>query len=206
MIWIRACPMEAREMAKRKRDFKSEYRQRIKLGLAKGRSRAQSRGHPKPSEAPVSQRRPGYPIEDVRLQLGLRLLQQGRPLTAVAKEIHVSPERLRNYGGRKGAIEKRGRRWFVRRGLPRKVLIFSDGKEIAITVGDFDAASLVGKYMAHVRWFQETNNIRHLKSFVGKSVTDIDGKSYLLETRPNVLYRLSHAGGSSFEQVYRIVV
>jgi hypothetical protein len=94
----------------------------------------------------------------------------------------------------------------VRRDLPRKVLIFSDGKEVTITVGDFHAASLVGKYMAHVRWFQETNNIRHLKPFVGRLVVDIDGETYPLETRPNVLYRLSGAGGSSFEQVYRIVV
>lgn len=193
-------------MVKRKRDFRAEYRRRVAKAFAKGLSRSQARGHPKAGEAAISDNHRGYPIEDVRLQLGLRLLQQGRPLTAVAKEIHVSPERLRTYGSRKKAIEKKGRRWVVRHDLPRRVLILSDGKEIAITVGDFEMASLVGKYMAHLGWFLKTNNLRHLRRFAGKSVVDIDGKSHPLETRPNVLYRLSAAGTSSFEQVYRIVV
>jgi hypothetical protein len=192
-------------MAKRKRDYKAEYRRRIGLGLIKGLSRAQSRGHPTPSEPSVSIRHDGYPIEDVRLQLGLRLLQQGRSLTATAKEIHVSPERLRTYGERKKAIEKRGRRWVVSKALSRIVPIYTDGRQLAITVNS-ETASLVAKYMAHVRWFLQTNNIRHLKRFVEKAVRDIDGKSHTFETRPNVLYRLSHAGASSFEQVYRIVV
>ena len=193
-------------MAKRKRDHKSEYARRVRLAAERGLSRSQARGHPKPGEAAVSKRQLQYPIEDSRLQLGLKLLRQGRPLTKVAKEIHVSPERLRNYGGRKKAIEKRGRRWVVRHDLPRRVLIYSAGQELAITVGDFETASLVGRYMAHVRWFLESNNRAHLKSFAGKSVKDIDGDSYPLLTDPNALYALAHASETSFEQIYRIVV
>ncbi len=193
-------------MAKRKRDYKAEYQRRIRLAAQRGRTRSQARGHPKPGENAVSKKAQQYPIEDSRLQLGLRLLQQGKPLTKVAKEIHVSPERLRNYGGKNKVIEKRGRRWVVRRELPRKVLIYSAGREVPITVGDFETASLVGRYMAQVRWFLESNNRAHLKPFVGKSVKDITGKSYLLETNPNALYRLAHATATSFEQIYRIVV
>jgi hypothetical protein len=57
-----------------------------------------------------------------------------------------------------------------------------------------------------VGWFLTTNDKSHLKPYAKKYVTDTDGKTHLLETRPNVLYRLSHTGGRSFEQVYRIVV
>lgn len=193
-------------MAKRKRDFAAEYRRRIARAAQKGQSRSQARGHPKPGESSVSSRLRQYPIEDSRLQLGLKLLRQGRPLTKVAKEIHVSPERLRNYGGQKRAIEKRGRRWVVRGDLPRRVLIYSAGRELPITVGDFDSASLVGRYMAHVRWFLESNNRAHLKPFAGRSVKDIDGESHPFETNPNALYALAHASETSFEQIYRIVV
>jgi hypothetical protein len=193
-------------MVKRKRDFRAEYKRRISRGLKRGLRRSQARGHPKPAEKPATKGRAAKPIEDVRLQLGLRLLQQGRSLTAVAKEIHVSAERLRSHGVQKKAIQKRNRRWVVRRDLPRHVPVYTNGRELAITVGDFDEASLVGQYMAHVRWFLQTNHPRHLKPFAGKSVKDIDGETYLLETRPNVLYQLSQSGGASYEEIYRIVV
>jgi hypothetical protein len=54
--------------------------------------------------------------------------------------------------------------------------------------------------------FLETNKRELLAPFVGVSVKDIAGKEHPFETRPNVLYRLTAAGGESFEQIYRIVV
>jgi hypothetical protein len=57
-----------------------------------------------------------------------------------------------------------------------------------------------------VRWFVTTNKITHIKPFVGKSVTDINGKRYPLEDRPNVLHRLAHTTSETFEQVYRVVL
>jgi hypothetical protein len=36
------------------------------------------------------------------------------------------------------------------------------------------------------------------------SVTDTDGRTHHLETRPNVLYRLSSAGTESYEAIYRL--
>ena len=193
-------------MVKPKQGHQTAYQRRIARGLAKGLTRSQARGHPKPGEKPASKRRAPKPIEDIRFQLGLKLLKQGRPLSAVAKEIHVSAERLRAFGKQKKAIQKRNRRWVVRRDLPRRVPLYTNGREIAIIVGDFNEASLVGKYMAHVRWFLQTNHPRHLKAFVGKSVKDIDGNTYPLETRPDVLYQLSQSGGASYEEIYRIVV
>jgi hypothetical protein len=193
-------------MSRGKRDYHSEYRRRIAKGLANGLSRAQSRGHRRASELLSPSRRASKGLEDARLQMGIRALRTEKRLAKAAKVAQISPERLRTYTMEKGILEKRGRRWFLKLDLPRRLLIFSGGRERIIIVGNFKAASLVGKYMSHVGWFLTSNDKSHLKKFVKKSVTDINGKSYLLETRPHVLYRLSHAGGNSFEQIYRIVV
>jgi hypothetical protein len=191
---------------KRNRDFASEYRRRIQGGLAKGLSKSQARGHRRPSEAKVTKSAKQKALEDHRLQLGLRFLRKEKSFAKAAREAGLSQERLRTEAIEKGVVEKRGRRWFIKHDLPRRVPIFTDGREKIITVGDFKEASLVGKYMSAVGWFLRTNEVRHLKPYVGKSVTDIDGDTYPLEVRPNYLHRLANAGMSSFEQIYRIVV
>jgi hypothetical protein len=69
----------------------------------------------------------------------------------------------------------------------------------------FDAASLVMRHRAAVKHFVESNDASHLEPFIGVSVRDTSGRRHLLETRPNVLYRLASAGGEGFEQVYRLI-
>jgi hypothetical protein len=191
---------------KRHRDYAAEYRLRIERALAKGLSRSQARGHRKPSEALITKNRAQKALEDHRLQLGLRFFRKEKNFAKAAKEAGLSVERLRTEAIERGVVEKRGHRWFIKRDLPRRVPIFTDGREKIITVGDFDEASLVGKYMSAVGWFLRTNEVRHLRPYTERAVTDIAGDSHPLETRPNVLHRLANAGVSSFEQVYRIVV
>ncbi len=193
-------------MVKRKRNYKTEYRRRIKLGKLKGLSKAQARGHRRAVELAPSRQRAERSLEDAKLQLGLRFLRKTRNFTRAAKEAHISPERLRRYALEKGIIGKSGRRWSIKKDLARRVPIYSGGSEHTITVDKFEAASLVGKYMSAVRQFLLTQDLSHLQPFEGKSVVDVGGKRYPLETRPTVLYRLSHSGGPSFEQIYRIVI
>jgi hypothetical protein len=194
-------------MAKRKRDYAKEYRARIARGRAKGLSRSQSRGHRKAGEASASTRRATRKLEDHRLQEALRLIRQGRSIGAAAKEIGTSAENLQNQLIESGAVEKRGRRWRVSEKLPRDTMIFSGGRVHHIRVGNYSAASLVGKYMAAVRRFvRYDNDPKHLKPFAKKSVTDINGKLYPFEVRPNVVHRLANTGRTSFEEYYRIVV
>jgi len=193
-------------MVKRKRDFKVEYRRRVERALARGFSKAQARGHRRATEAKVAKTRAERTLEDAKLQMGLRFLRKDKSFSKAAKQAHISPERLRTYAEEHRIIEKRGRRWVIKNDLPRRVLIYADGRERKIVVGDFKAASLVGKYMSAVGSFLNSNDGSYLKPFISKTVTDIEGKPHALETRKNLLYRLSHAGGSSFEQVYRIVI
>ena len=193
-------------MPRAKRDHAAEYRRRIKRALAKGLSKSQARGHRRATEAKVAKSRTEKVLDDAKLQMGLRFFRKEKSFSKAATEAHISPERLRSYAIENGIIEKRGSRWTIKDKLARRLLIFSGGREHAITVGNLKAASLVGKYMSAVGSFLRSNDKSYLKPFIGKSVTDTDRKSYVFETRPNVLYRLSHAGGSSFEQMYRIVV
>jgi len=189
------------------RNYKAEYARRIARGLAKGQSRSQARGHPKAGEGYASPRTSalGY---DPRLEEGLKALRNGESLAQAARSLHVSSERLSHYIRASGVrLEKRKGRWRIGQDVRvRELPIFSRGKEQVIRVRGYAPAVDVGRYMAAVGRFLETNDPGYLAPFEGLSVTDVSGQSHALETRPNVLYRLDQAGGAPFEQVYRIVV
>jgi hypothetical protein len=193
-------------MPRKPRNYTAEYARRIQRALAQGYTRTQARGHAKASEAPISNRRSPKPLDEVRLQRALKDLRSKGSLSEAAKAARISPERLRAAALSKGAIEKKGRRWTVKADLPRKVLIYSAGREYTPTVGHFDQASLAGKYVDAVGDFWKTADTEHLKPFEGQSVTDINGRAYPLEINPNALFRLRKLTRTSFEEVYRIVV
>ena len=186
------------------RDYKREYARRIQRGVQQGLSRSQSRGHPKAREPHASPRR-APPAYDRRMEQGLQLVRSKRTLTSAARDIGVSPERLRHYLARTGIVEKQGRRWVVTEDRrTRQMLLFSAGDILQVLLS-WEAASLVGRYMAAVGRFLETNDPTHMQPFAGQSVIDVYGTAHPFETRPNVLYRLDATGGETFEQVYRIV-
>jgi hypothetical protein len=191
---------------RKNRDYAAEYDRRIARALANGLSRSQARGHPKSTEIFVRSRQSAASLDDERLQRALRILRQDKNLGVAAKSIGISPERLKHAGVSKGAIRKDGGRWVLNPELPRRMLIFSRGRALPITVGDQASASLVGQYMSAVAKFLTTNSRALLSPFAGKSVADISGKRHPFETNPNTLYRLTSSGGDSFEQVYRIVI
>jgi hypothetical protein len=154
-------------------------------------SRSQSRGHPKPKEFPVSSKRPSRPVDDDRLQLAFKVLRQEKSLNAAAKAAKISPERLRHFATEQGIIEWQGRRWAVWHELPRRMLLFSDGRALQAVVGDFASASKVGRFVSAVSSFLRTNNPAGLPEFEGVRVADILAKTHVFETRPNALYRLA---------------
>lgn len=190
------------------RDYPAEYARRIANAMASGLSRSQGRGHPRAREPLASQDRAGPGDRyDPRLELGLRDMLRGRSLNKAAKDAHVAPERLRNYFAESDFADKQRGRWTFRHDqVPRRMLIYADGKAVTVVVIGSEAASLIGRYMNAVKAFLRTNDPAHLVPFKGDRVTDNRGKAYVLETRPNVLYRLTSTGDDTFEQIYRIVV
>ena len=191
---------------KRRRDYKAEYTRRIARGSAKGLTRSQARGHPKPSESSVSPRRQPAPLPDQVVQQALQALRRDQGLRTTAKALHVSPERLKHALAGRSAIVKKGRKWVIRPDLPRRMSLYSQGRELIVTVADFESASRVGQFMDAVGRFLRSNDRSLLAPFVGQSVTDVAGKSHPFETDPNVLYRITSTGGDTFEQIYRIII
>ena len=170
------------------RDYAAEYAHRIAKALSKGLSRSQGRGHPKATEALVSAK-PPKPLSDEKLQHALGVLRQGKNLAKAAKSVGVSPERLRRIAVNKGAITKEDQGWIVRPDLPRRMPLYSRGREIAIVVGDFDTASLIGRYMSAVGQFLTTNN-RALA--IRRSLRSAnDGAPTVVETRHTQENRIS---------------
>jgi hypothetical protein len=151
----------------------------------------------------TKKRRPG--VSNARLERGLRVLAETRDIKTAARSIRVSAERFERAAKRKAAIQKRKGFWTVVRRLPRKMPLFSGGRQLAITVKS-NSATLSGRYMSAVRQFLRSNDPKFLDVFKGLSVKDARGKVYPLETDPNVLYRLSSAGNEPFEEIYRIVI
>jgi hypothetical protein len=193
-------------VAKVRRNYAAEYARRIARAVARGLSRSQARGHPRPRETAVSSKRLPKSIADDRLQLAFKVLRQEKSLTAAARAAKISPERLRHYATERDIIERQGRRWIVRHEVPRRMLLFSDGRAVQVVVGDFASASKVGRFMSAVSQFLRTNNPAGVREFDGVSVTDVSEKTHPFETRPNRLYRLGSAHDQSFEHIYRIVV
>ncbi len=187
-----------------KRNYKAEYARRIARGKSRGLSRSQARGHAGPGE--TAQGKFASPVADDRMQIALRALRKDGSLAKAAKTAKVSPERLRKYAIERGAIEKSKGRWKIRSELPRQMALLSRGKQITVTVGSFEDASKVGKYMAAVRGFLDSNRQSLLTPFLDQSVRDVKGKEHPFEIRPNTLYRLAASGEHSFEQIYRIVI
>lgn len=145
------------------------------------------------------------PIGDERLQAGLTALNHSGSILVAAKAARTTTEKFKKAALKKRAIKKHGKLWVVSRDLHREMLIYSDGKQIAINLR-LGSARHAGKFMSAVGAFLRSNNIRILDEFIGRGVKDIAGKRHVFETNPNILYQLASSTDEAFEAIYRIVV
>lgn len=144
-------------------------------------------------------------IGDGRLQAGLTALNHSGSILVAAKAARTTAENFKKAALKKRAIKKHGKLWIVSRDLQREMLIYSDGKKIAVNLR-LGSARHAGRYMSAVGAFLRSNNIRILDDFIGRGVKDIAGKRHVFETDPNVLYQLASSTDEAFETIYRIVV
>jgi hypothetical protein len=186
---------------RRDRDYQAEYRRRLERGGARGLTRSQARGHARAQE-------PGLKAKsgktDLRLERALRELRRTNNQVAAAKEAGVSPERFRRFLREQKLAERKGRVWEITDNRPRDMTAITTRGAIDLKLPGFYTASLVGQHNAAVKSFLDSNDIAHLRPFEGRTVRDVSGRTYVLETRPNVIRRLD-ASGETFEQIYRII-
>jgi hypothetical protein len=133
-------------------------------------------------------------------------MRAGDSLADAAKKISVKPKQLREYIRATGVADDRNGKWrFKRDRRFRRLPVFSNGESVVVTVADLKSARRVGEYMNVVRQFFETEDIGLLTPYQGKSVSDVSGKKYVFETRPNFLFKIDASGPEPFEIVYAIV-
>ena len=185
----------------RQRDYKAEYQRRIAKADRQGLSRSQARGHARASEAPI---RPKLVKSDERLEAALKLLRQTGNQGRAAKDAGISAERFRNFLRSNALAERQGKQWRITDNRTRQMTVISDGEGRAVTLRDFEQASLNGRHPAAVGAFVRSNDIDLLQPFEGQSVIDATGQAHPLETNPTTLYRLHHAGSEVFHEIYRL--
>jgi hypothetical protein len=190
--------------SKRKRNYKQEYLIRIARGLASGKNRAQARGHARANDLADQGRwqpfKRSNPLEDA-----LKLMKDGVSQREAARQVGVSPERLRRFQKQNTTSQKEGRRWIISDTRPVSVVMATRGKMRDVTV-PHDATSAISHHWIAINLFLETNDPSHLAAFVGKGLTDSDGAFHPFETRPNVLRKLDSVGELSFVDIYRQTV
>lgn len=185
----------------KKRDYKAEYARRIANAQRRGLSRAQARGHARAGENPIRAKRVK---SDERLETALKLLRQTNNQGRAAKEAGVSAERFRRFLRSNALAERQGRKWVLTDKRNRRMTVITGGEAVELTLKDFDQASLNGRHLAAVGAFLRSNDIDQLRPFEGQAVIDATGQAHLLETDPNALYRLAHAGSEVFHEIYRL--
>lgn len=189
-------------MAK-KRNYRAEYQRRIASAAKRGLSRSQARGHARANEAPV---RPTPIAGDKRLEDALKLLRRTGNQGRTAKEFGISAERFRRFLRSNGLAERQGGKWTITDNRTRHMTVITGGEALKMDLRDFPQSSLNSRHLNAVQTFLRTNDIDLLRPFEGQSVVDAKGAAHPLETDPNALYRLAHAGGEAFHEVYRLNV
>lgn len=157
-----------------------------------------------PAGFKIKRRRKPY-ATDAQLQRGLTVLRNTKDLHVAAKAARLPAEKFKREALKRKLIKKRGKNWAVSRDLHREMLIYSDGRRVAIKLRT-GSARQAGKYMSAVGAFLRSNNIRILDQFIDRGVIDVTGKRHVFETNPNTLYRLTSSRDEAFEDIYRIVV
>lgn len=184
-----------------KRDYRAEYQRRITSAAKRGLSRSQARGHARAGEATI---RSITVANDKRLEDALKLLRRTGNQGRAAKEFGISAERFRRFLRANGLAERQGRNWAITDNRTRHMTVITGSEARKMDLRDFAQSSLNSQHLNAVQAFLRTNDIDLLRPFEGQSVIDAKGAAHPLETDPNAIYRLAHAGGEAFHEVYRL--
>jgi hypothetical protein len=194
-----------KQRAKVRTPLKRKRRHKARRAPKPNRKRkAAKQSHSAKARGKVRKKPQRVPSGDA-FEIAFKLLRKGNSQKDAATFTGISTRRFRRYlRGNKLARYRKGR-WLITDQRPRSIRIFTDGQQRAIKVRGFGRASLAMKHRTAVRWFLETNDESKLEPYRGLSVTDTSRQKHILETRPNVLYRLANAGSDADMRIYRLM-
>ena len=189
----------------RTRDFGAEYRHRIARGLERGLTRQAARGHA--SAKPT--KHGGSAAFDPALEAALRRLRKpGASISKVAKDAHVSRERLSRYVKAVAGAHRDGKIWrFDDRRMRKMKIIEADALDaVSVRTVGFQEAHIAG-----LHYHEASQALRHpkkkadfLRRWEGVRIRDIEGRWHTLSTDFNQILRALLTQDYSFERFYAI--
>lgn len=150
---------------------------------------------PRHANAPPAQTAPARALRV------LRLMREGRSLTAAARAAHIDPRTARRYIG--GAMRRTARRYVPARSdtFPRMLRFVTPDGVVALKVRSSLSASRIARYWTAVDHYLRSGDTQRLRAFRGNAVRT--GKlAYPFITDPRTLDRLAQAGEVRFEELY----
>jgi hypothetical protein len=164
----------------------------------KGKTRAArgaSKGAPPPPRVSASAK------AERRAVKAVRLVRQGKSLTAAAKAVHADPRTVKKYA-RVALRRKEGTYRAVTVDQMRRPLrVLTDGGLEVVDVRSSRTASRIARYWAAVDHYLRTGDRRRLQPFAGRGFR-AGGQRRAYVTDPHLLEQLANAGEVRFEDLY----
>lgn len=136
----------------------------------------------------------------------LRMRIDGKlSLSEVARELGTTPETVLKYAP--SAFRKTPAGWAVKSSdrLVRTMKFYDAAGPTSVTVSSSKQASLIGEYHNAVKKWVEEGDDSVLRTFEGKHIKDVQGKTHAFITDKRLLNKFARSGELRFESIYQFV-
>jgi hypothetical protein len=152
-----------------RRDYRAEYARRIQLGISRGLSHSQARGHARAGERP----KPSRPVivnSKSKEELAIKVMARGLTLRDAARDFGLSEQHLRRYvkENANAVWDRRQRLWIIDDQRARQFPVYSEGELKTLTLKPY-AASEAGSFMHAAGRFFWTGDRQLLVPYEGEA-------------------------------------